>query len=385
MQQKTIRRGVLEQGYLLSASLALNAHEGGDLTVEHEHEGGTGAAEHVGAGTLEHGLCTLVRDDLLGAVDGALVHALIEGQLGLHLHAAADSVEGVGDEAGHDDGELGTSPLGGDAAQGGLLVPGVQALDGVVQAELDTTVGDDTSDGDTEAVVEGQDALGAVGRLLEAVPETFEGLLAGSDIGGKTGTSVVERVHEGKGEGTSSTTRSHVDGKEGPELSLGVLLGEESLDSILGGQVDGLGGEVADAVGEVATPEGANTLLGSDALEAVADAGVALHLTRLDLGVSILGLDDKLHTLDGSGDGLGNGTCEGTREGGERKFPKKVRGRVAKKKEVSENSVRGAGESVRAGNQARKEEMNKEKNINGADNRVFSAACSTCAKVAFWG
>jgi hypothetical protein len=42
--------------------------------------------------------------------------------------------------------------------------------------------------------------------------------------------------------------------------------------------------------------------------EAIADTGVSGDLTGLNERVGILGLDNKLHTLDGSGSSLGDGT-----------------------------------------------------------------------------
>jgi hypothetical protein len=96
-------------------------------------------------------------------------------------------------------------------------------------------------------------------------------------------------------------------------LSLGVVGAEDFLVDILEGEVEGLGGEVSDYVGSVTSPEGSEALLFVDALEAVADTSVLLHvgggLSRLGslLGHGVLDLEEKFDTLDGGDDGLGDG------------------------------------------------------------------------------
>jgi len=284
------------------------------FAVDDQDESSTGTTEDVGASTFEHSGGTFILEDLLGAVSGVLVHALFDGFLRLHLETTTDGIEGVGDETGHDDGELGTGPLGGDTDEAGFTFPGVDAQDGIVQTELGTTVRDDTGDGDTETVVEGHDTLGTLDGLGEAVTETVESLLAGTDIGGQTSTGVVERVDEAERTGTGQTARSQVHGEKGPELSLGAVLGEHGFDGILEGQVESLGGEITDAVGKVTGPVSLDTLFLTDAGKAVDDTGVTFDFTRLDLGVGILSLDDQLDTLDRSSDRLGDGTS-GTAEG----------------------------------------------------------------------
>jgi len=242
----------------------LGVHRVLDLAVEDEDHGGTSAAKDVGAGTLEEGGDTFFCADLLEAVGGSLVNAVFDLLFGLHLQSTANSVEGVGDKSGHDDGELSAGPLRGNADETDILGVGVEANEGVVQTELHTTVRDDTGDRDSETVVEGQDALGTISGLLEAVTEAIEGLLARSDISGQTSTSVVQRVDNAQRTGTGETTRGEVDAEEVPEFGLGAVLGEATLDGVLEGKVEGLRGEVPQAVGEVTTPEGADALLGSD-------------------------------------------------------------------------------------------------------------------------
>ncbi len=225
---------------------------------------------------------------------------MVLGLLRLHLQAAADGVEGVGNVCSADSSELGARKLGGNAASGALLLPGVDGVEGVVHAKVCATEGHDTDDGYAKAVVEGEDTLGALGSLGEAVNEAVELLLARAYIGSKTGTSVIQRVDDAKGASACKTAGSNVDSKNLSELGILVVLGEESLDGVLEGKVECLGGEVPDDVHAVTSPECLEALLLVHAGEAVDDASVSGNLAADDLRVSILGLDDKLDALDGS-------------------------------------------------------------------------------------
>ena len=71
---------------------------------------------------------------------------------------------------------------------------------------------------------------------------------------GETSTSEVEGVDNSQGEGTSETTRSDVGGHLG---GVGSILGnvEQGLDLTLEGEVQGLGWEITDDVGQVTAPE----------------------------------------------------------------------------------------------------------------------------------
>jgi len=71
------------------------------------------------------------------------------------------------------------------------------------------------------------------------------------------------------------TTGGQVTGHPLPVAILVLLVAEHLLELIAESEVQGLGGEVTDDVGSVATPEGEETLIGSGALKAVNDAGVA--------------------------------------------------------------------------------------------------------------
>ena len=188
-----------------------------------------------------------------------------------------------------------------------VLLVGVHSREGIKETEVNSTVGDDTNNGNTDTVVQSSHTSRGDG-LFDAVGKAVELLLSTSDIGGETCTSVVKGVNDGEGSGSSKTTRGHVDSEELGKLGVLVCLGEEGLNSVLEGEVEGLGGEITDDVGEVSTPEGANALLAGYTGEAVNDAGVTGDLSGDNFGVGILGLDEELDTLDGGGAGLGHGS-----------------------------------------------------------------------------
>ena len=75
---------------------------------------------------------------------------------------------------------------------------------------------------------------------------------------------------------------------------------------ILASKVEGLGGEVTDYVGRVASPEGSETLFLGHAGEAVTNALVSV--LGCDVLVGILDLQEELDTLDGGDEGLGDGS-----------------------------------------------------------------------------
>mmetsp|Transcript_16361 Transcript_16361/g.35559 ORF Transcript_16361/g.35559 Transcript_16361/m.35559 type:complete len:369 (-) Transcript_16361:25-1131(-) len=278
-----------------------------DLVVQDQHDSATHTTKDVGEGTLEEGTDALVLGDLHHSVDGARVKLLLGASA--HHQPTTDSVEGVRDDTGSVGHNLGHQEL-----EHERRVVGEEGiLSGIVQTEISATVHDDTLDGHTEALVQRHGA-GGLGNLAQAVEQTVElTALAGADIGGETGTGEIKGVHDQEGGGTGETTGSHLDAEELPEVGLGAVGGEQCLNGVLEGKVERLGGEVTHDVGDVAAPEGGNTLLGSHAAEAVDDAGVAGDLARDNLGVGVLGLDQELDTLNGSSHGLGDSTGHTTR------------------------------------------------------------------------
>lgn len=105
----------------------------------------------------------------------------------------------------------------------------------VVNTEVETTVDDDTNDrGDKASVETGKTVRleGLTVDIHETIELTVSSTLGGLSVVRKTGTSVVERVDEEQGGGTSSTTRGDV-ASEPPPVTLGLLETEQGLEVIL--------------------------------------------------------------------------------------------------------------------------------------------------------
>merc|ERR1719323_3054259 len=136
-----------QRGWYLMTSCATagasDAQVGLGPVVEDEHQRAANAAHNVCEESLvEAGGQTLFGGDLLEAVHGALVEVLLHGLLGLHLQAAAHGVEGVGGARADGDGGLGRGKGAHGPHDALVLLPGVQAGDGVEGAKLEATVPD---------------------------------------------------------------------------------------------------------------------------------------------------------------------------------------------------------------------------------------------------
>jgi len=80
---------------------------------------------------------------------------------------------------------------------------------------------------------------------------------------------------------------------------------EHGFDFVFEGKVEGLGREVSDDVGQVASPEGHDAFGFEGSRGAVDDAGVGLVESAL-FDHLILVLDEEFDSLDGRGGGLGD-------------------------------------------------------------------------------
>ena len=131
------------------------------------------------------------------------------------------------------------------------ISPENQRLESVVEAEVHSTVDEDTDGGDDEASVETLDTVRLQGLGVD-VNETVELPLTSLALGviGQPGPCVVQRVDEHQRESPSESSAGDV----GAELQrLGsVLRGlEDGFDLIFEGKVQGLGGEVPQNVSKV--------------------------------------------------------------------------------------------------------------------------------------
>lgn len=197
---------------------------------------------------------------------------------------------------------------------GGVLGVWQHSAGRVVEAEVGGAVDDDALHGHSEASVESSESVRFEG-LRETIAEAAEFALAGAfaDVGGETGTREVERVHEAERRGSGGTSGGQVTGEVAPELRVLVDSAQEHLlVLVLEGEVERLGREVPDDVGEVAAPEGHETLLLGDTHEGVDDALVAL--VHGDLLRHVLHLEEQLDALDGRHHRLRDGGGDAARQ-----------------------------------------------------------------------
>ncbi len=155
-------------------------------------------------------------------MSGSLVQALLRGLLGLHLETTTDGIEGVGGGGRTQHGGLGGGKRRDHSHNSEVVLVGVQADNGIEGSELHTTISDDTHNRDTETVIQSKDTSLLHG-LLDAIAETVEITLSGSDIRCQTGTGIIQGVDNGQGRGTSGTTGREIRAKKLPEIGLGVV------------------------------------------------------------------------------------------------------------------------------------------------------------------
>ena len=113
-----------------------------------------------------------------------------------HHHSSSDGVDGVWGETGSDsdsptEEEVNTEVI--------SKVSGEDGLDGVVDAEVKTTINDDTNAWDNETSVKTSDSVSGEGLLVDVDESTvlfLSSLLGRLKIVGKSGSGVVERVDE---------------------------------------------------------------------------------------------------------------------------------------------------------------------------------------------
>lgn len=179
----------------------LAEHEDLELVIDGQDTSTGDTTEDVGTGTLEERLDTLLADDLLEGIERGLV---LDSLTGGHHHATTDGIKGVRG----DTGTGGDAPTKGERGKEVVLevTDKEDGLDGVVHAEVETTVDDNTGNGRTEATVETADAVSGESLSVD-VDETVEltgtATLGRLGVVGQTGTGVVKGVDEEEGSGTS--------------------------------------------------------------------------------------------------------------------------------------------------------------------------------------
>ena len=162
------------------------------------------------------------------------------------------SVEKLTDGVGHEAGGDGDSPAEQEGeAEVAASVSHNDGAEGVEHAEVHSAVDKDADSGDGEATVQALDAV-RLQRLDVDVDQAVELALAALALAvvGQPGPSVVEGVDEQQGHGS----REPAAGDVGGELPAGAGIlrgGEHGLDGVLEGEVERLGGEVTQDVGQV--------------------------------------------------------------------------------------------------------------------------------------
>ena len=198
---------------------------------------------------------------------------------GSHHHTRANSVKRVRGETDSRSGGPAKEKGGKEVALEGTSED--KGLDDVEYAEPESTVDDDANDGGQKATVETSNTVRSDG-LLNDVHEAVILTLATSgilNIVGKTNTDVVQRVEKEESGYTMSSTRGKSTDHPPPVTIALLLKGEHGFVGIGESEVKGLGWKVAYNTRDIAAPEGCDTLLSDDALEAIVDAGVRLGET----------------------------------------------------------------------------------------------------------
>lgn len=269
--------------------------------VESGQDTGTShATEDIGSGSLHHGHETFVLEDLHAAVHGVLV---LHGGTGGHHHATTDRVNGVGHETSGD----GHTPTQDEGQEHVGVVTQKDGLQGIVQTEVHASVDEDTHARDDETAVQSGDTVGSQGLPVD-IDETVElalaTLLAALGVVSQTGTGIIQRIDESQRHGPRASSGQNVLAEL---LSIGGVLlgGEHTLDRVLEGKVQGLRGEISEHVGQVASPEGVQTLIGQGTPGAVHDTVVGLVQNALLQHLALV-LDQQLDTLNGRGGRLGH-------------------------------------------------------------------------------
>merc|ERR1712125_99499 len=138
--------------------------------VQDEHQCTTNTADDVRNETLEQARCeTFFSGNLLETMHGALVQMLLDWLLRLHLQTTAHGVERVGGTRTDRDCSLCRSESGEGTHETLVLLPWIQASDGVETTELQTAVTDDAHHGHSETGVQGHRSSRACSGLLHAI------------------------------------------------------------------------------------------------------------------------------------------------------------------------------------------------------------------------
>ena len=149
----------------------------------------------------------------------------------------------------------------------GVVLPRVEANDGVEGTKLEATVRDDFSEGHAETSVEGKKLLGPAAVFSRQTNKPSK-VSSRANIRRKARSSVVQRIHDRKTPCCRNTTRRHVHSEEHAEILLRAVIGNIILIESLKDKLKACAGKIQpDAIREVDSQEGRGDLLAVDAKE----------------------------------------------------------------------------------------------------------------------
>jgi len=271
--------------------------------IETREDTSTGnTSENVGTSTLHQGHETFILQDLDTTVKGGFV---VNTSSGGHHHTTTDGINWVRSKTRNN----GNTPSQKEGGQETRVVSQKHWFESIVKTEVKTSVDEDTNTGDNETSVKTTNTVRGKSLLVD-VNETIvlSGTILGFGVVSKSSTSVIQRVDDGQGHGTSETTGSDVSGEfDGVR---GIFAGgEKSFDLSFEGEVQGLGWEISDNIGQVTSPESTNTFSSKSSFGAVENTSVGTIKSALFDHFTLI-LDKKLDSLNGGSGSLGDTSCD---------------------------------------------------------------------------
>jgi len=213
-----------------------------------------------------------------------------------HHHSSSDGVDGVGGEARNDS----NNPSEEEVDEESTLRSKNQRFESIIETEVKTSVDEDSDSGNDKSSVKTSDSVRGEGLSVDIdEPIELAGAVLGFAIVGQSSSSEVERVDYGERQGSGESTRGNVCGELRGRRSIGADL-EQCFDGIFEGKVEGLGREISDDIGQVSSPEGADSLRSDSSLGAVNDSVVRPVEGSLFDHFSLV-LDQEFDSLDGGG------------------------------------------------------------------------------------
>ena len=173
--------------------------------------------------------------------------------------------------------------------------------------KIEGSVCENTNDWDCKSLIQSFDSVlsdDLFTTIKKAVELSFSFWL--SDISSKSGSCEVKRINEDQTEATSNTSWCQRSDEILSFVGNGInSFQEDSVNGILGREVNGLSGEVSENVCPVTSPEWRDSFFSDASLETVNDTFV---WSFFEFGVILLGLKKKFDSFNGCSECFGNGS-----------------------------------------------------------------------------